>query len=95
MEFNGDAKSKLFYTVLNLCFPKTDLAEMHLFNLEIDCIAASRSIASSTGSDQVLMFCVPFKNDMERPSVRFSFSKYNTKEEIDFVVGKLKGLTMK
>jgi len=29
---------------------------------------------------------------MERPSVRFSFSKYNTKEEIDFVIGKLKEL---
>jgi cysteine desulfurase len=29
---------------------------------------------------------------MSRPSVRFSFSKYNTKEEVDYAVSKLAGL---
>ncbi len=92
VEFNGDAKGNSLYTVLNVCFPKTDVAEMLLFNLDIDGIAASGGSACSSGSDQGSHVLRQVQKDMERPSVRFSFSKYNTKEEIDFVVGKLKGL---
>jgi cysteine desulfurase len=92
VEFNGDAKGNSLYTVLNVCFPKTDIAEMLLFNLDIDGIAASGGSACSSGSDQGSHVLRQVQKDMERPSVRFSFSKYNTKEEIDFVMGKLKGL---
>ncbi len=95
VEFNGDAKGNSLYTVLNVCFPKTDVAEMLLFNLDIDGIAASGGSACSSGSDQGSHVLRQVQKDMERPSVRFSFSKYNTKEEIDFVVGKLKGLLVK
>lgn len=95
VEFNGDAKGNSLYTVLNVCFPKTDIAEMLLFNLDIDGIAASGGSACSSGSDQGSHVLRQVQKDMERPSVRFSFSKYNTKEEIDFVVGKLKGLLVK
>jgi cysteine desulfurase len=31
-------------------------------------------------------------SDVTRPSVRFSFCKYNTKEEVDYTVSKLKEL---
>lgn len=95
VEFNGDAKGNSLYTVLNVCFPKTDVAEMLLFNLDIDGIAASGGSACSSGSDQGSHVLRQVQKDMERPSVRFSFSKYNTKEEIDFVVGKLKKLLIK
>ncbi|RLD29136.1 MAG: cysteine desulfurase, partial [Bacteroidetes bacterium] len=30
--------------------------------------------------------------DMQKPSIRFSFSIYNTKDEVDYVVGVLKEL---
>ena len=95
VEFNGDAKGNSLYTVLNVCFPKTDIAEMLLFNLDIDGIAASGGSACSSGSDQGSHVLRAVQKDIERPSVRFSFSKYNTKEEIDFVVGKLKKLLVK
>lgn len=92
VEFNGDAKGNSLYTVLNVCFPKTDVAEMLLFNLDIDGIAASGGSACSSGSDQGSHVLRAVQKDMERPSVRFSFSKYNTKEEIDYVIEKLKKL---
>lgn len=95
VEFNGDAKGNSLYTVLNVCFPKTDIAEMLLFNLDIDGIAASGGSACSSGSDQGSHVLRQVQQDMERPSVRFSFSKYNTREEIDFVVDKLKKLLVK
>jgi cysteine desulfurase len=90
VEFNGEiAHEKSLYTVLNCCFPSHPDAEMLLFNLDISGIAASGGSACSSGSDQGSHVLRGLGIDMERPSVRFSFSKYNTKEEIDFVVNKL------
>ena len=80
------------YTVLSCSFPETDMAEMLLFNLDIMGIACSGGSACSSGSSigsHVLSAIAP---DSKRTGVRFSFSKYNTKEEIDYVIEKLKGL---
>ena len=80
------------YTVLSCSFPETDMAEMLLFNLDIMGIACSGGSACSSGSNtgsHVLSAIAPYS---KRPGVRFSFSKYNTKEEIDYVIEKLKGL---
>lgn len=90
VEFNGEtAHEKSLYTVLNCRFPNHPDAEMVLFNLDISGIAASGGSACSSGSNQGSHVLRGLGIDMERPSVRFSFSKYNTKEEIDFVVKKL------
>ncbi len=88
--FNGDAKGNSLYTVLNVQFPPSDIAEMLLFNLDIAGIAASGGSACTSGSNQGSHVLRGIGCDMSRPSVRFSFSKYNTKEEIDFCVEKLK-----
>jgi len=80
------------YTVLSVSFPVTKIAEMLLFNLDILGIACSGGSACSSGSNtgsHVLSAILP---DSKRPGVRFSFSKYNTKEEIDYTVEKLKEL---
>ncbi|MBN8703899.1 MAG: cysteine desulfurase [Bacteroidetes bacterium] len=90
VEFNGDAKGECLYTVLNVLLPKSDVAEMMLFNLDIAGIAASGGSACSSGSNQGSHVLRGVKSDMERPSVRFSFSKYNTKQEIDYCMEKLK-----
>lgn len=89
-EFNGETShEKSLYTVLNCRFPLHPDAEMLLFNLDIAGIAASGGSACSSGSNQGSHVLRALGIDMERPSVRFSFSKYSTKEEIDFTVNKL------
>jgi cysteine desulfurase len=88
--FNGETDhDKSLYTVLNCCFPNHPDGEMLLFNLDIMGVAASGGSACSSGSNQGSHVLRGIGADMERPSVRFSFSKYNTKKEIDFVVQKL------
>lgn len=90
VEFNGETDhAKSLYTVLNCRFPNHPDAEMVLFNLDILGIAASGGSACSSGSNQGSHVLRGLGIEMERPSVRFSFSKYNTKEEIDFTVNKL------
>ncbi|HEY6162798.1 MAG TPA: cysteine desulfurase family protein [Bacteroidia bacterium] len=89
VEFNGDLNSSL-YTVLNIQFPATDSAEMMLFNLDIAGIAASGGSACTSGSNQGSHVLRAIGCDMNRPSVRFSFCKYNKKEEIDYAIAKLK-----
>lgn len=90
VSFNGDAEGDSLYTVLNVCLPETDNAEMLVFNLDINGIAASAGSACSSGSNVGSHVLRAIGTDMSRPSVRFSFSKYNTKDEIDYAVAKLK-----
>ncbi len=92
VEFNGDTLGKSLYTVLSVSFPSTDINEMLLFNLDIAGIAVSGGSACSSGSDVGSHVLKALDKDSERPSVRFSFSKYNTKEEIDFALLKLREL---
>jgi cysteine desulfurase len=87
--FNGNSVGDSLYTVLNVLFPKSENAEMLLFNLDIAGISASGGSACTSGSNQGSHVLRGIKSDMERPSVRFSFSKYNTKEEVDYTIEKL------
>lgn len=93
--FNGetDANQSL-YTVLNVSFPPTDLADMLLFNLDIAGISASGGSACSSGSNIGSHVLTAIGVDPQRPSVRFSFSKFNTKDDIDFAVSKLKEICL-
>ena len=86
---NGEDDAHSLYTVLNCCFPKNENGEMLLFSLDIAGVAASGGSACSSGSNQGSHVLRGLGIDMERPSVRFSFSKYNTKEEVDFAITKL------
>jgi cysteine desulfurase len=87
--FNGDPSGRSLYTVLNVSFPKTEKSEMILFNLDINNICASGGSACTSGADQGSHVIRAINNDPNRVAVRFSFSKYNTKEEVDIVVEKL------
>jgi cysteine desulfurase len=94
IEFNGEiAPEKSLYTVLNVSFPAMDMADMLLFNLDIAGISASGGSACSSGTDigshVLTALGVPIPT---RPSVRFSFSKYNTKEEVDLYSCQGKGV---
>jgi len=89
--FNGEIDpSKSLYTVLNVSFPEMDMSDMLLFNLDINGISASGGSACSSGSNIGSHVLNEINANATRPSVRFSFSKHNTREELDYVVDKLK-----
>ncbi len=91
ISFNGETEpEKSLYTVLNVSFPEMEMSDMLLFNLDINGISASGGSACSSGSNIGSHVLTGINADPNRPSVRFSFSKYNTKGEIDFVVEKVK-----
>jgi cysteine desulfurase len=90
ISFNGDINpDKSLYTVLNVSFPESEMGEMMLFNLDIAGISASGGSACSSGSNAGSHVLTAIGSPSTRPAVRFSFCKYNTKEEIDIVVKKL------
>jgi cysteine desulfurase len=84
--FNGDPEGVSLYTVLNVGFPKTEKSEMMLFNLDINHICASGGSACTSGANQGSHVIRAINTDPNRIAVRFSFSRHNTKEEIDQVV---------
>lgn len=89
--FNGETEvDKSLYTVLNVSFPEMDMGDMLLFNLDINGICASGGSACSSGSNIGSHVLNGIKADPNRPSVRFSFSKYTTKEDLDYVIEKVK-----
>lgn len=92
VHFNGDPDGESLYTVLSVAFPKSDKSEMLLFNLDINNICASGGSACTSGVESgshVISAIAPGSNQQ---TVRFSFSKYSSKEEVDEVIDKLVGL---
>ncbi len=88
--FNGDYNGRSLYTVLNVSFPPNDKGEMLLFNLDIAGICASGGSACSSGSNVGSHVLTGIGANPDRPAVRFSFGKQNTKADIDYTIGKLK-----
>lgn len=94
VRFNGLSNNldKSTYTVVNVLFNRE--IPMLLFNLDLKGIAASGGSACQSGSNagsHVLNTILTTKKALNS-SVRFSFSKYNTKEELDYVIAVLKEL---
>ena len=92
ISFNGDPLGRNLYTVLSVSFPKTEKSEMLLFNLDINHICASGGSACTSGVEEGSHVIRAINNNPNQVTVRFSFCKQNTREEIDTVVGKLKDL---
>lgn len=90
--FNGDPEGSSLYTVLNVGFPKTEKSEMMLFNLDINHICASGGSACTSGANQGSHVIRAINTDPNRIAVRFSFSRHNTREEVDQVVDLVKTL---
>jgi cysteine desulfurase len=92
VSFNGDYLGKSLYTVLSVNFPKTAKSEMILFNLDIHNICTSGGSACSSGADVGSHVISTINTNPAIVTVRFSFSKLNTKQEIDTVVQTLKSI---
>src|SRR5690606_5312835 len=89
---SGDLNSSL-YTVLNVSLPPSEGNRgMVLFNLDLQGISASGGSACSSGASVGSHVLRALKTSAERDSVRFSFSRYNTMEEVEYTVKKLKEL---
>ena len=92
VQFNAnctDFNSSLF-KILSVSFPKISESEMLLFNLDIKGISCSGGSACSAGNMSGSHVLDVICKDDNRTGVRFSFSRYNTKEEIDYTVEKIK-----
>jgi cysteine desulfurase len=92
ISFNGDPLGRSLYTVLSVSFPKTEKSEMLLFNLDINQICASGGSACTSGAEQGSHVIRAINNNPNQVTVRFSFSKHNTREQVDWVTTKLKEL---
>lgn len=87
--FNGDVATGL-YTILSVCFPKTEKSDFLLMNLDINNICVSGGSACSSGVDIGSHVMQALQKDNSYTTLRFSFSKFNTKEEINKVIEKVK-----
>ena len=93
IEFHGEIDpSKSLYTVLNVSFPITDKSSMLLFTLDIKGIACSGGSACTSGASVGSHVLTGINADMARPNARFSFSRYTTKEEIEFALEQIKAV---
>lgn len=94
VSFNGDSANaqRSLYTVLNVSLPPSEENEMLLFNLDLQGISASGGSACSSGATTGSHVLGALYPNSKRGAVRFSFSKYNTAEEIDFAASKVADL---
>ncbi len=93
VSFNGMSASTdecdSLYTVLSVSLPPNDAGGMLLFNLDLHNISASGGSACASGAAQGSHVLRALQTDGQRDTVRFSFSRLNTPEEIDYAVSKV------
>jgi cysteine desulfurase len=92
VSYNGDTFGESLYTLLSVNFPKNEKSEMMLFNLDIHHICASGGSACSSGAQQGSHVINALHKGGDLATIRFSFCKNNTTQEIDQVVAALKDL---
>ena len=81
------------YAILNLCLPiNSDKKTILNFKLDLAGISCSSGSACQSGSSQPshVLSEMLSDDDMKKISLRFSFSKFNTIKEVDYVVEFLK-----
>ena len=95
IKFNGSCENNLLSSpsIINVCLPISKEKSVLLeFNLDMKGIACSRGSACQSGSQSGshVLNSILSKEDLDKPSLRFSFSKYNSSEEVIRVVSVLK-----
>lgn len=87
--FHGEQESEFLYTVLSVSFPPGPKTEMLPMALDISGICASGGSACSSGSDKGSHVIRAIGDKEGRKTIRFSFSHFNTTEEVDYAVSKI------
>lgn len=94
-DFTINGNEDGFYNIVNVLLPfSAEKTAMILFSLDMKGIAVSRGSACQSGSIRPshVLAEILSAEDAKKPSLRISFSHYNTKEEVDYFVACLKGL---
>jgi cysteine desulfurase len=94
VQYNADSAnmSRSLYTVLSVSLPPTEIASMLLFNMDIMGVACSGGSACTSGANTGSHVLAGIEAPMNRPTIRFSFSRFTTKEEINYAVDSLVSL---
>lgn len=92
VSFNGNPNDHNLYTILSVNFPKNSKSEMLVFNLDIHNICVSSGSACTSGAQKGSHVIEAIMGNDNFVTIRFSFSKLNTKQEIDIVIKQLKSL---
>ena len=97
IKFNGlcEYENKSTYTLVNVLLPiKRETGGLFMFKLDMKGIACSKGSACQSGSDSGSHVLREIQNneDNQRVSLRFSFSIYNNKEEVDYVISQIVSL---
>ena len=92
ISFNGTSGNvqESLYTVLSANLPVKDKKNIILFKLDLDGIAASGGSACASGALKGSHVIHELQKGGESLTIRFSFSKFNTPEEIDRAVDSLR-----
>ena len=95
IKFNGSCDDDLLssFSILNICLPIPKEKSILLdFNLDMKGIACSRGSACQSGSitGSHVLNSILSDEDLNKPSLRFSFSKYNNNKEVEKVINVLK-----
>ncbi len=94
--FHGETSyEKALYTVLNVCLPATAKAGLLLFTLDLKGVAVSGGSACTSGATKGSHVLEGIGADMSRPNARFSFSRFTTKEEIDYALQQIEEVYQK
>ncbi len=88
-KFNGDSEGQSLFTVLNVAFPPGKVQDMLHFNLDIEGISCSGGSACTSGSLVGSHVIKSIGENLDYVPVRFSFGKFNKKEDIDYALEKL------
>lgn len=91
VRINGD--ENCLHNILSVSFPPTDRSAMLMMNLDIAGISVSGGSACSSGVENDSHVLQAIGHDPARKTIRFSFAHFNTKEEVDYTMDKLKTLT--
>ncbi len=95
IKFNGSCDDDLLssFSILNICLPiPKEKAVLLDFNLDMKGIACSRGSACQSGSitGSHVLNSILSDEDLNKPSLRFSFSKHNNNKEVEKVINVLK-----
>ena len=92
IEINGTPDEKCLYTVLSVSFPPSETSSFLLMQLDMKGICASAGSACSSGTSQPSHVIQSVRSKDNYTTIRFSFSHFNTHDEIEFAIEQLSSL---